>query len=431
METQVKAFFYEYKYYLYPEGCKGVEDIAAPGKGIFRRLKEEKCMAPDFIYESIAEEELTIEDKSRLFDTSVNLYTAEEYNRKLYELIQTQCKECERYNKGKDFEDEIQGHHHELSLDGTCYLRETKEENWSFAMCADFFWYKVSLRLNELATWIDAGKFKKLNDYLNGELKHFSFPLTFYGEKTESGYRLYISIRVFFTPAANNVIRFLAEVANRPHGDLVDKGWTVVAGVPKGVRSGKGYRENSRVAFLYEVSDNVYGVCIKHAAFRKKKRVKLIDKMNDYLTAALGDELVYNVVAGYEVVPPYAEEQAVTMTQLKRDLEDAYERRFSTVFGDDKPEFPAAVGYDGQEYLSEQGDNPTQFLPFKENIKGGGSVAPDVSLVSYAAVTGGQKPVWLSAFAYYYLYLPKIEDAATVQWYSHRANWSPNLSVTL
>ena len=62
MEKGLKAFFYEYKYYLFPETCATLSELKSRESVKVKRLKEERCMAPDFIYESIAEEEVVFEN---------------------------------------------------------------------------------------------------------------------------------------------------------------------------------------------------------------------------------------------------------------------------------------------------------------------------------------------------------------------------------
>lgn len=79
MEKGVKAVFYKYKYYIFPDGV----DITQVADGTVinaKRLKEERCMAPDFIYESIVEESVEVESARLLFPVTVNLYTSKEYD---------------------------------------------------------------------------------------------------------------------------------------------------------------------------------------------------------------------------------------------------------------------------------------------------------------------------------------------------------------
>ena len=72
MEKGLKAFFYDYKYYLLPET---VADASELNMFVFKvkRLKEEGCMAPDFVYESIVTETLVIRDRRKVFPVTVNL----------------------------------------------------------------------------------------------------------------------------------------------------------------------------------------------------------------------------------------------------------------------------------------------------------------------------------------------------------------------
>lgn len=79
MEKAIDAVFYNFKYYILPDGVDptAIEDGA---QIMAKRLKEELCMAPDFIYDSIAEETLTVENAKLLFPVKVNLYSHEEYD---------------------------------------------------------------------------------------------------------------------------------------------------------------------------------------------------------------------------------------------------------------------------------------------------------------------------------------------------------------
>ena len=79
MERGLRAFFYDYRYYLFPDGMT-LEELKAAGKVRVKHLREERCMAPDFIYESIVEETLKIEVPERVFEVEVNLYTGAEYD---------------------------------------------------------------------------------------------------------------------------------------------------------------------------------------------------------------------------------------------------------------------------------------------------------------------------------------------------------------
>lgn len=417
-----KAIFYEYKYYLYPENCSSLKDIAALGEYEFKRLKEEYCMAPDFVYKSIVSERVNLSDEAHLFDVEVKLYTREEYDKLLTEQVKAHCFGCANF--GGDPSD-LEGHHSEISLDGSCYLRESKGGHWSYARCADYFWGIIANNAKFLEKLIDSGNQKKLNMLINNELKHFSFPLRFYGKKIDGTYNLFISTADFYTPVALNVIAFLVAVANREHGSFSGTGWKISAQVPAGVIKGKGYKDNEPAAYLYEISDNRYVACIKHRAYQNaKKRIKLIGKLNAYLNAELGEDVVCNVIEDYDVVPVYAEETALTATALKREIRNAYDRQYSDIFGDVKPAFPYAQTYGINEEVNSDQPKP-RFLPFKEYVVSGVSGAIDVTMTTYDLLEAERKPVWVSILNYFYLYVPVKEGVETVQWYLANAHLVP------
>ena len=87
MERGLRAFFYDYHYYLFPDGMT-LGELKAAGKVRVRHLKEERCMAPDFVYESVVEEELTIEAPERIFEVAVNLYTGAEYDANIKQHVE-------------------------------------------------------------------------------------------------------------------------------------------------------------------------------------------------------------------------------------------------------------------------------------------------------------------------------------------------------
>lgn len=155
METGLKAFFYDYRYYLLPDGCESVEDVKKLAFTEVKRLKEEKCMAPNFVYGCEETELLKIEAPGRIFETTVNLYSEEEYNGILKKQVDKRCPGCLRYiDDGKP---ELNGHHREISLEGVCYSRETEREPAPFSSWAQWFWANIAENLDGLAKKIDSG----------------------------------------------------------------------------------------------------------------------------------------------------------------------------------------------------------------------------------------------------------------------------------
>lgn len=185
MEQGLKAFFYDYKYYLLPDDCADTEDVKKISSGEFRRLKEEKCMAPDFVYEAIETEFLSIEAPERVFPVNVNLYSRQEYDGILAKQVEKRCPGCARYTD--DGSEELNGHHRELSLAGVCYSREEEDSPLPFARAAVYFWEIISRSINELAEMTDKGDQKGINKLLNRTLSRFFLPLDFTGAwKTEN-----------------------------------------------------------------------------------------------------------------------------------------------------------------------------------------------------------------------------------------------------
>ena len=232
MERGLRAFFYDYHYYLFPDGMT-LEELKASGKVRVRHLREERCMAPDFIYESIAEETLKIEVPERVFEVEVNLYTGAEYDAILKKHVDRVCPGCERYED--DGTDNLDGHHEEMSLDGVCYLRNGEEEPWSFGYCTFVFWLRVADKLNELAACIDADDQEKLNSLINEELEHFYLPLKFYGAVRGGRYCLYLRGDWRNSPSAYTTERYLAECGALATSPLVAAGWRVEYLLPEGV----------------------------------------------------------------------------------------------------------------------------------------------------------------------------------------------------
>ena len=207
MEQGIRAFFYRFQYYLFPEGME-LSDLAAAGRVEVKRLKEERCMAPDFIYESMEDAVVTIEDPALLFEVRVNLYTGAEYDAILGKHVDRICPGCVRYTDDDGFE----GFHSEMSLDGVCFLREDKDEPWSFGFCAWFFWHRMAERLNELAACIDGGDMQRLNAILNEDLERFYVPLNFFGTVRDGRYCLYVhgDWRTIYDYALAHGFRFLS-----------------------------------------------------------------------------------------------------------------------------------------------------------------------------------------------------------------------------
>ena len=151
MEKGVKAVFYKYKYYVFPDGI----DITQVADGTVinaKRLKEERCMAPDFIYESIEEESVEIESARLLFPVTVNLYTGKEYDAILSEQVDRVCHGCSRFDDNGD--ESLDGHHREISLSGVCYEKETDDAKPTYALRT--YWFLSAIAEDRKSTRLNS-----------------------------------------------------------------------------------------------------------------------------------------------------------------------------------------------------------------------------------------------------------------------------------
>lgn len=429
MERDLKAFFYEYKYYLFPKDCETLAELKEKPFVCATRLKEEYCMAPDFVYESMAEETLEIEDPNRLFEVSVNLYSREEYDEILEKQVKLRCSNCERYEESHDKNGklEMEGHHREMSLNGVCYEREGKGESWTFSVCAEFFWLKISRRRKELAACVDKNNQKKLNKILNGELKHFCFPVEFYGVKKDGEYRLYMSAGKKVSSLFAGIILFLSTVANADGGAMKEAGWTVFSFIPAGVKK-VSLREKSYALYLAPAENpSKLAVRIQHPRAEKlsvNKKRKLISALNNYLNAELGEDVACSVTESYEIVND--RENTIPMSELKRKLQEKYDEEFISETGEKMPYPPLCTYGLTEEAMREtleevKGGETPWWLPYKNYVSGGMTSVPEMSFLEREGLDKGV-PWWTMLMSYVYIYVPRSLDAPenayeTLMWY--------------
>ncbi|MDE5547602.1 MAG: hypothetical protein K2J30_01190, partial [Clostridia bacterium] len=304
MEKLLKAFFYDYKYYLFPDDCASLAELKSKDSVTVKRLKEDRCMAPDFIYESIVEETLAIEDPNRLFEVRVNLYAGQEYDEILRKHVDRICPGCERYIPDGDPRDtgNLDGHHREISLDGVCYEREGENDTWDFATCADVFWYRISERLNDLAVCIDKNDQKKLNKIVNEELNHFFPEIDIYGTVYEGKYTLCFATEFGYQTVFVLLLDYLASVAGWKENPVAQAGWKVLPYRPEGTfRPKKELKDKSTVAYLKPTQGApfCFDVVLFHAhpeKLNEKKERELIQQFYENMCARIGEEKVWMLI---------------------------------------------------------------------------------------------------------------------------------------
>ncbi|MDE7464581.1 MAG: hypothetical protein K2M48_06085, partial [Clostridiales bacterium] len=236
MEKGVRAFFYDYKYYLIPDDVSSVKELKSRSSIATKRLKEELCMAPDFIYESIVDETVEIDDGNRIFEVFVNLYSHEEYDAILREQVDRVCRGCEYYDNEDD--PSLNGHHREIALTGTCYIRQDKNAKYDYSDLFDWYWRETSNRLNELAECIDKNDQIKLNKILNENLTKFFYETEFVGAVIDGKYTLCIA-NSWGTPSSLMCLYdIIASAAQGENSPIKKSDWAVLPYIPSGSSNG-------------------------------------------------------------------------------------------------------------------------------------------------------------------------------------------------
>lgn len=418
MEKELKAFFYEYKYYLLPEECGSVEDLKKQKTWEVKRLKEELCMAPNFVYESMETEFLTIEDFSLVFPAEANLYPCEEYDEILRKQVDCVCPKCVRYTD--DGDPSLNGHHREISLDGVCYLRETEDERWSFAYCAEVFWYRIAKRTEELLKYIEKNKQEKIEKLFSEELEHFFLPNDVYAGYDENGpcIAFYANDYGCF-PGIRLILKELADVANAEGSPMKEEGWTVYPYLPKGmapVCKKPDYVQNPPRLFMRieegtdEVNVRFYEPKLNRV--KEKTAMQMSEAAYQYICYCVGEDVLLGGCSTYQRVGGIPEDmQEVTPEELEKALLTSAE------IEDRGVPFPAPM------FMGEYDEEP-EMLPFKQNLQFAMTVCPEYSPEKKNENMEGGNTIFESfGIVYAYLYMPKGNSEADFEERMNAFHW--------
>lgn len=420
MEKGLHAFFYDYKYYLLPNGTS-LDDVKQRGTMTLTRLCENLCMAPDFIYESMQEETITLEAPERAFAVTVNLYTHEEYDEILGKLVDRICPDCMNY--GQSDEPGLHGHHREMSLNGICYIRRLKSDDYTYSFLLEWFWYQVSKKLDELSACIDRNDQKKLNAALADLVKKIGYPIRFYGTVHEGSYCLCLSSERSLPPAYLNILSCIATVGNLESGEMHEAGWKIYPYFPQGVfeYSGKkSYRDDEPALYLVPAEFPAkYAVYLYHKHPEKlsdKKQSALIDETHDRIRAYIGEEKELALIGGYTFGTE--KEKARSLIEVGESLLKEYVEsgEYAPESGsEDATVFPRTISYGMNEPLEDE-----EALPYKKFVTGGVTSATEISFAGRSELQ--DSPWWLDFVAYAYLVFPaEVGDVSelldVVAWY--------------
>lgn len=430
METGLKAFFYDYKYYLLPDGCESVGEVKKLKSTEVRRLKEEGCMAPDFIYDSIATEFLVIEDSRRVFPAEINLYEKREYDALLLKQVKKRCPGCRRYTD--DGTDELNGHHKEMSLSGACYLRENEsEENGDFAYplgrYAVGFWEIIAEKANELASLTDKGDQKAINKLVNKILEKFFLPLDIFCGVENGQYCLCMSSHEYGFSGMRAIVAMLAETASRKGSAMEAVGWKVYPYFPKGV-----YAPSLRPDYVKNPPRIFYGadghggteLCIfEKGADSWNERTANGRKtaLYKYLCREIGENVLLAGAASLTVTEKIPGDKTATCASelaeiLTAGAKEIYEGRIP---------FPAPVFWETKGLIKDA-------LPYKQSTVAWTTICEELTPEKFDGETAVDNAVFEALGAVYaYIYLPEpssdmrdSEKYEILEWYfSHREGY--------
>ncbi len=314
----VNAIFYEFRYYLLPEGCT-VTDGAVINA---RRLNERECMAPDFVYGGITDETLEITDAARTFPVTVNLYTQEEYDALLLKRIKRVCPGCVRYSDDGD-DTRLDGHHREISLRGTCYEREEEGTPPSYATCVEWFYGDLAEAADELAACVDGGDSAKFNKICQKCARYIVPPVRFFGEKRDGKYVAYMQCSNY-SDLYLNMLAYTALSARYPETPFARAGWSVIPFIPEGANGYKGKingdkplgrLEKTDLSWRYDLVVNV------KKGLSEKQTDKLADDAYRYLSFKIGEDRMLRVLGAVRTEEGSAELTADEICEKLREAD--------------------------------------------------------------------------------------------------------------
>lgn len=112
-------------FYLYPANVKSIDEFALFLESYnnkflkMRKLFENNCVNPYYIFEEIREVQLSIGSIDEFFEEEVVILNRDEYEKMLGNVMNKLCKRCEE--KENCLKSEKQEYREKLCLDCTCY----------------------------------------------------------------------------------------------------------------------------------------------------------------------------------------------------------------------------------------------------------------------------------------------------------------------
>jgi len=385
MKKGIKAAFYKFKYYIFPDEFNDFSKIAHGTVINAKRLKEELCMAPDFITESMTDESVEIDDPSLLFPVEVNIYSGKEYDEILEKQVDRVCPGCLRYDPTGEG---LHGHHREISLGGVCYEREDNKKIAPYGTRVFWFYEELAEHLDELAECIEKGKAARFDKICKDCAGYIYRPVKFYGEKREDKYFIFMHCPEY-NDLYLNLIAYTALCSNTEENPLKKAGWIVIPFVPEGANVGKIKIKETAPAFYLTQSKVPWRTCINipvSRALSQKQRDKTVGDIELYLSYKVGGDRFLRTV---DYVRAVTEESPnlITAQELCEKLRELDEGQPDV--------FPPALPYGWE--------NAEKATPYKGTVDGF-SHCFDLTEICFESDYSGIP--FNNEFAFGYLYIP-------------------------
>lgn len=393
MEKGINAVFYDFRYYIFPDELADLSAVENGAEIRAKRLKEELCMAPDFIYESIEEESLTVDNAKLLCPVKVNLYSHEEYNKILAEQVHRVCPGCKRYCDEDD--PSLDGHHREISLDGVCYERET-DDTPSYALRVWWFYDDLKEHLDELAKCIDKGDGKKFDKICKECSRYIQAPAQFIGGVRDGKYCIYMQAGLDYD-LTYVLYATAAAAGDRKNIGLSDAGWQVYPYIPAGIKKYKGkIKEKTKLAALTPVAgyEQRFEVKLYCKDASNKKQQAVVGDFLAYLTDKIGEKAFLNGVHSIEFAD--SDDDFLTAAEVVEKLSIDGNEKFKTF----PKTFPPSV------FLTWTAQDGA--LPYRRSCEGI-SVCAELSVIA-VDIKNKENINFGGRIAYAYVYVPATKD---------------------
>ena len=165
---KVGIFYFNRRYFLYPEKYGDIESLRKyledPATLTLTELLTAECMPPYFNSSATVRREVYIGNAGDVIPFEGYILDSAEYDERLREQVIKNCPGCPRY--GGDAED-LTGHYEEMTLDGKCFMRCTKEEFdglYFFKSGCLAFWEEFADIENELYNLVKSGNTEKADE---------------------------------------------------------------------------------------------------------------------------------------------------------------------------------------------------------------------------------------------------------------------------